>query len=67
MPTEQTPQPENRFGHNRHVFLLRIWRENGRLPWFIMLQSVNEANRHNFTTLEALTAHLENLLEDKIE
>lgn len=46
---------------NRQAFLLRIWRENGRSPWRILLQSATTGERHTFTDLHSFFSHIETM------
>lgn len=43
---------------NRQAYLLRLWRENGRSPWRILLQSVKTGERQTFSDLESFVEHL---------
>ena len=46
---------------NRQAFLLRIWRENGRSPWRILLQSATTGERQTFADLHSFFSHLEDM------
>ena len=49
---------------NRQAFLLRIWRENGRSPWRILLQSATTGERQTFTDLNSFFSHIEDMTSD---
>ncbi|MEM7111103.1 MAG: hypothetical protein AAF614_01635 [Chloroflexota bacterium] len=46
---------------NRQAFLLRLWRENGRSPWRILLQSATTGERQTFTDLNSFFSHIEDM------
>ncbi len=53
------------FAGNRRSYLLRLWRENGRSPWRIMLQSTDSTIRQNFVDIHTFFEHLEELMDDE--
>ncbi len=48
---------------NRHVYLLKMWREDENAPWLIMLQSVDGKIRKTFTNMESLTSYLDSRID----
>lgn len=61
MTYEENQTQVHRLSLNRQAFLLRIWREDGRSPWRILLQSASTGERQTFTNLHTFFAHIETM------
>ena len=48
---------------NYHAFLLRIWQEDGRLPWRVTVENPHTGEKQTFATPELFWAYLQTQLE----
>ncbi|MEM7333685.1 MAG: hypothetical protein AAF490_16475 [Chloroflexota bacterium] len=62
MNRNQIIQQELKLAGNRRSFLLRLWRENGRSPWRIMLQATDSSIRQSFADVPSFFDHLEQMM-----
>ena len=60
---EENHTQVHRLSLNRQAFLLRIWREDGRSPWRILLQSARTGERQTFADLHAFFTHIETIID----